>query len=141
MYDPARVKSLERPRGLPFRIGKLAIALLLASLAPVAAQQYPSPSYPTYPDPGAATPTAPPAYAEPAAVVPYAPPPPQYEAVPPPPPGPAMVWTPGYWTWAGRWVWVPGRYVVRPYSRAVWVPGQWIFRHGGWVWVPGHWRR
>jgi hypothetical protein len=74
-------------------------------------------------------------------VAPQAPPPPQYEAVPPPPPGPAMVWTPGYWNWAGRWVWVPGRYAARPYAHAVWVPGQWRPRHGGWVWVNGHWRR
>jgi WXXGXW repeat (2 copies) len=117
--------------------GLSAVALLLASLSPTAAQQYPPP-YPSYPGPGAA---APPAYGSPAAVAPYAPPPPQYEAVPPPPPGPAMVWTPGYWNWAGRWVWVPGRYVARPYHHAVWVPGAWRPRHGGWVWVPGHWRR
>ena len=48
-----------------------------------------------------------------------------------------MVWTPGYWHWAGRWVWVPGRYAARPYAHAVWVPGQWRPRHGGWVWVGG----
>jgi hypothetical protein len=123
--------------------GLLAVALLLASLSPVAAQQYPPPSYPTYPSypgAGAAPPTAPPAYGATAMVAPQAPPP-QYEAVPPPPPGPAMVWTPGYWNWAGRWVWVPGRYAARPYAHAVWVPGQWRPRHGGWVWVQGHWRR
>jgi WXXGXW repeat (2 copies) len=118
--------------------------LLLASLSPAVAQQYPPssyPSYPSYPGPGAAPPTAPPAYGDPAAFAPQAPPAPQYEAVPPPPPGPAMVWTPGYWSWAGRWVWVPGRYVARPYAHALWVPGAWRPRHGGWVWVPGHWRR
>jgi hypothetical protein len=121
----------------------LAIALPLASLSPAAAQQYPPPSYPSYPsypDPGAAPPSYAPSYGGPAAFAPQAPPPPQYEAVPPPPPGPAMIWTAGYWNWAGRWVWVPGRYVARPYARAVWVPGQWRPRHGGWVWVPGHWR-
>ena len=132
----------------------LAVASMLASLMPAAAQQYPS-----YPGPGAAAPTAPPPtyggapyggpppsyggapYGGSAMVAPQAPPPPQYEAVPPPPPGPAMVWTPGYWNWAGRWVWVPGRYAARPYHHAVWMPGQWRPRHGGWVWVEGHWRR
>ena len=122
-----RVRTLPIPFDKqPLRRGVclLAVAFLLASLSPAVAQQYP-----------------PPAYGSPAAVAPQAPPPPQYEAVPPPPPGPAMVWTPGYWNWAGRWVWVPGRYAARPYARAVWVPGQWRPRHGGWVWVPGHWRR
>ena len=28
MYDPDRVKSLERPKGLPFRIGKLGHVVL-----------------------------------------------------------------------------------------------------------------
>ena len=133
----------------PSRRGSCLLAIvLLAWLSPAAAQQYPPPSYPSYPsypDPGAAPPAAPPSYAPyyggPAAVAPQAPPAAQYEAVPPPPPGPAMVWTPGYWSWAGRWVWVPGRYAARPYARAVWMPGQWRPRHGGWVWVEGHWRR
>jgi hypothetical protein len=108
-------------------------AILLVSLPPAAAQQYPSPAYPgptqspAYPGLGYGGPTG-------------APPPLQQEAVPPPP-GAAMVWTPGYWNWAGRWVWVPGSYVARPYRHAVWVPGHWRPRGPTWVWVPGHWRR
>src|SRR5271166_4659195 len=108
------------------------LGMLLASLPRASAQQYP----PVYPGPA-----QPPAYAGPGYGGPTgAPPPLQQEAVPPPP-GAAMVWTPGYWNWAGRWVWAPGRYVARPYAHAVWVPGQWRPRHGSWVWVPGHWRR
>ena len=125
-------------RTIPIR--SVADALHLASypvvlgvLLPRAlAQQYPPPTYPgpgqpAYPGPGYGGPTG-------------APPPLQQEVIPPPP-GAAMVWTPGYWSWAGRWVWVPGRYAARPYAHAVWVPGQWRPRHGTWVWVPGHWRR
>ena len=110
------------------------LGIWLASLSPAAAQQYPPPAYPA--------PGQPPAYAGPGYGGPTgAPPALQQEAVPPPPPGPAMVWTPGYWSWAGRWVWVPGRYVARPYRHAVWVPGHWRPRGPTWVWIPGHWRR
>jgi len=123
------------------------LGVLLVSLPRALAQQYPPPAYPgpapppTYPGPGYPGPGQPPAYPGPGYGGPTgAPPPLQQEAIPPPP-GAAMVWTPGYWSWAGRWVWVPGRYAARPYAHAVWVPGQWRPRHGTWVWVPGHWRR
>jgi hypothetical protein len=54
-------------------------------------------------------------------------------------PGPGYAWVPGYWSWHGRWVWVSGRYVVRPHSRARWHEGHWQ-RHGRtYVWVGGHW--
>jgi hypothetical protein len=127
------------------------LGVLLVSLPRALAQQYPPPAYPgpaqppSYPGPAQPPsypgPAQPPAYAGPGYGGPTgAPPPLQQEAVPPPP-GAAMVWTPGYWSWAGRWVWVPGRYAARPYAHAVWVPGQWRPRHGSWVWVSGHWRR
>ena len=117
------------------RPGYLVIsAILLASMPAAIAQQYPPPAYPG--------PTPAPPYAGPGYGGPTTPPPPlQQEAVPPPPPGPAMVWTPGYWSWAGRWVWVPGRYAARPYRHATWVPGHWRPRGPSWVWIPGHWRR
>ena len=127
------------------------LGILLASLPQAAAQQYPPPAYPgpgqppAYPGPAQPPvypgPAQPPAYAGPGYGGPTAAPPPLQQEVVPPPPGAAMVWTPGYWNWAGRWVWVPGRYVARPYVHAVWVPGQWRPRHSSWVWVPGHWRR
>jgi hypothetical protein len=69
------------------------------------------------------------------------------EAPPEPPvevigvaPGPENVWVTGFWEWHGRWVWVPGRWVVRPRPRAVWVGSHWVHRPHGWVMVHGHWR-
>jgi|SRR5437588_7616650 len=56
-------------------------------------------------------------------------------------PGPAYVWTRGYWRWTGaRYEWVPGTWVTRPRPGTVWVEGHWVRRAGGWVWVAGYWR-
>lgn len=73
-----------------------------------------------------------------------------YVRIPPPPvvietapvaPSPRHVWIGGYHRWDGRtYVWVPGRYVLAPRSRAVWVPGHWVRHHRGWYWREGHWR-
>ena len=118
------------------------LGMLLASLPRATAQQYPPPAYPgpaqppVYPGPA-----QPPAYAGPGYGGPSGAPPPLRQEAVPPPPGAVMVWTQGYWSWPGGWVWVPGRYVARPYAHAVWVPGQCRPRHGSSVWVPGHWRR
>ena len=55
-------------------------------------------------------------------------------------PSPNHVWIGGYWMHhGGSWVWVEGRYVVRPRPHAVWVPGHWERHPRGWVWVYGHW--
>ena len=69
-----------------------------------------------------------------------APPPPRSEFVPPPP-GPQMVWEPGYWTFSGvTWDWVPGHYEARPQPTAQWIPGHWAQQPGGtWVWIAGRW--
>jgi hypothetical protein len=49
-------------------------------------------------------------------------------------------WQPGHWRWNGReYVWVEGRYVVRPRPQAVWVAPHWDRRRSGWVFVEGHW--
>ena len=138
------------PRGQVSRLAVLPIMLVL--LPPAAAQQYPPQGYPgSGPPPGypgAAQPPGypgsapPPAYSGPGYGGPTTAPPPLQQEVVPPPPGGAMVWTPGYWNWGHRgWVWVPGRYVARPYRHAAWVPGHWRPRGPTWVWVPGHWRR
>ena len=128
----------------------MVLTILLGPVLPATAQQYPPPGYQAPPQaypgpgqpPGYSYPAPPPAYPGPGYGGPTSGHPPlQAEAVPPPPPGPAMVWTPGYWNWAGRWVWVSGRYVARPYPHAAWVAGHWRPRGGTWVWVPGHWRR
>ena len=68
-------------------------------------------------------------------------PPPVIAETPAPPPGPAYVWTPGYYRWDGAaYAWVPGAWVVAPWPGARWVPAHWVRRHGGWVFVEGHWR-
>jgi hypothetical protein len=49
-------------------------------------------------------------------------------------------WQPGHWRWNGReYVWIEGRYVIRPRPRAVWVAPQWERRRTGWLFVEGHW--
>jgi hypothetical protein len=72
--------------------------------------------------------------------VPAPPPPPVVEVVGVAP-GPRHVWIAGYHRWDGRaYVWVPGRWVVRPRARTVWVAGHWAQHRRGWYWVRGHWR-
>jgi hypothetical protein len=68
-------------------------------------------------------------------------PPPVIVETRPQPPGPAYVWTPGYYAWDGHaYVWVPGTWVVAPWPGARWEPPHWVHRRGGWVFVEGHWR-
>ena len=69
------------------------------------------------------------------------------EAPPAPPseviiaaPGPEYVWTPGFYSWQGRWVWVRGSWAVPPHRHAVWIGGHWGRRGHGYVWVGGRWR-
>lgn len=54
-------------------------------------------------------------------------------------PGVGYVWTKGYWSWNGQWVWRKGCWVQRPHPGAVWVPGFWIKHHHHWSWTEGHW--
>jgi hypothetical protein len=68
------------------------------------------------------------------------PPPPNYEIIPRAPVG-DYVWVGGCWTWNTRaYVWVPGRYMLRPHPRAVWVPGRWMHHPRGYYWTEGSWR-
>ena len=70
---------------------------------------------------------------------PEAPPPPEAEVVPPQP-DMTFVWTPGFWDWRGRWVWVHGYWGGRPHPGAVWVQGHWAHRGHRDVWVRPHWQ-
>lgn len=66
----------------------------------------------------------------------------RYEAVPVLPPDRAARehWQPGHWRWDGReYVWVPGRYAVRPQPNAVWIAPRWERRGAGWVMIEGRW--
>ena len=57
------------------------------------------------------------------------------------PPGRGYVWISGYYRWDGRrYLWVGGRWVLPPRTRAVWIPGRWENSPRGWFWKPGHWR-
>ena len=76
----------------------------------------------------------------PTTIVPQAPPSAQIEVVPVAP-GPDYCWVPGYWYWGGRgWLWIGGRWTVRPWHGAIWVGGGWARGRGGWHWHGGHWR-
>ncbi len=60
--------------------------------------------------------------------------------VPPPAPSHGHVWVAGYWSFSsGRYVWVPGSYVVAPQTGARWMPAQWVLRNGAWYFEPGRW--
>jgi len=106
------------------RIGPMITVSALMVSMPLAEaqqyQQYPPPNYPSPAQPPGYPGAAPPPaynYPEPGYGGPGAPPPLQQEVVPPPP-GAAMVWQPGYWSWGRHgWVWVSGRYVGRPYPQ------------------------
>ena len=67
------------------------------------------------------------------------PPPPEAEVVPPQP-DVTFIWTPGFWDWRGRWVWVRGYWGPRPHPGAVWVRGGWGYRGHHRVWVRAHWQ-
>jgi hypothetical protein len=76
------------------------------------------------------------------AVIQVAPPPPRREVIPVLPPDRAKRehWQPGHWRWDGRdYVWVEGRYAVRPRAEAVWIAPRWDRRGSGWVFVEGRW--
>src|SRR3954466_6057808 len=47
---------------------------------------------------------------------------PQYEVVPEQP-GPDYIWADGYWSWQGRWIWVPGRWIWQPQPHVIITPG------------------
>jgi len=74
-------------------------------------------------------------------IIKTAPPSPVSVAVIGHPPSPRHIWIPGYYKGVhGRYVWVPGRWMVPPRPGAVWVPARWASRPGGYAYVPGHWR-
>lgn len=55
-------------------------------------------------------------------------------------PGPNYAWAYGYWWWSnGKYVWVPGYWVVPPEPTYVYVPGYWTYSGTTWVYVRGGW--
>ena len=52
------------------------------------------------------------------------------------------MWTPGYWAWDANnndYYWVPGTWVLAPYSGALWTPGYWAYNNGQYAWSGGYW--
>jgi len=74
---------------------------------------------------------------EPVAIA-WAPPPMLVEEVPPPP-DPYAVWTGGYWTWQGDWVWCAGRWMDPPRQEYVWVQPYYEHRAERVIFIPGYW--
>jgi hypothetical protein len=73
-------------------------------------------------------------------VVPEAPPRLKHEVIPAPTSA-DQVWIPGFWmSNQGRWMWVPGRYELRPRPGAEYEFGRWTTTDRGYVYIPGHWR-
>jgi hypothetical protein len=70
----------------------------------------------------------------------WAPPPMLVEELPPPPDQDA-VWTGGYWTWQGDWVWCAGRWLVPPRPQYVWVQPYYEHREERVIFLPGYWSR
>jgi hypothetical protein len=68
----------------------------------------------------------------------WAPPPMLVEEVPPPP-DPDAIWTGGYWTWQGQWVWCAGRWSLPPRPEYVWVQPYYEHRYDTVVFIPGYW--
>ena len=81
---------------------------------------------------------APEAY-EPATYAPDPPPPlPDYDQ--PEAPGPDYIWAPGYWNYANTgYYWVPGAWVMAPYTGALWTPGYWGYYNDRYAWHRGYW--
>jgi hypothetical protein len=74
---------------------------------------------------------------EPVAIA-WAPPPMLVEEVPPQP-DPYAVWTGGYWTWQGDWVWCAGRWMDPPRREYVWVEPYYEHRAERVIFIPGYW--
>jgi hypothetical protein len=70
----------------------------------------------------------------------YSQPPPSQVEVVPPQPDVTFIWTPGYWDWRGRWVWVRGYWGPRLHPGAVWVRGGWVYHGHHRVWARAHWQ-
>lgn len=66
-------------------------------------------------------------------------PPPILVETPPPLPYEGAVWTGGYWTWQGNWVWAHGRWAPPPRPGYTWCHPYYENRGGAVVFVNGFW--
>lgn len=80
----------------------------------------------------------PPLYQPPPIAVAWAPPPMLVEK-PAPMPFEGAIWTGGYWTWHGNWVWAAGRWAAPPQPGYAWVQPYYEHRDSAVVFIAGHW--
>lgn len=66
-------------------------------------------------------------------------PPPMLVERPTPMPFEGAIWTGGYWTWQGNWVWAAGRWAAPPQPGYAWVQPYYEHRDGAVVFITGHW--
>src|SRR3546814_6139575 len=53
-----------------------------------------------------------------------------------------LIWTPGCWAVNHHgYYWVPGAWVLPPYTGALWTPGYWGYIGNVYQWHPGYWGR
>jgi hypothetical protein len=82
-----------------------------------------------------------PAWAQPAGIPPV--PPRRIELTPPRPPTDRLAWQPGQWDWNAaeeRYVWRPGRQIIRRPGTTRYESGRWVQTGGDWVWRRARWR-
>ena len=66
-------------------------------------------------------------------------PPPLLVEQPPPPPYPGLIWTGGYWSWDGTWLWVHGRWMAPPRPGYRYVQPYYEHRGDMVVFINAHW--
>jgi len=78
----------------------------------------------------------------PRAIVSTPPPPARIDPPPPPDPGGGAFWREGHSQFRnGRYLWIPGAWVVPPRANLVWVPGFYRRTPEGGLFINGHWRK
>ncbi len=78
----------------------------------------------------------------PRAITATPPPPPHIDPPRPPDPGGNALWRAGHYQFRnGRYLWIPGAWVVPPRAGLEWVPGFYKQTREGGLYINGHWRK
>lgn len=104
-----------------------------------ASRAQPHPSFEPVPSPPVISVYMRPALSQPPAIaVSWAPPPMLVDSAPHQP-SPVAVWTGGYWTWEGNWIWAHGHWRAPPRANYAWVQPYYEHRNGAVIFIDGHW--